>query len=52
MHQAQGDGVGWTLAYICEGQVEPIPALSSAALIFLGALIATIALIFVRIRLS
>jgi hypothetical protein len=52
MHQAPGDGVGWTLAYICEGQAEPIPTLSGAALIFLGTLIAVIALSFVKIRLS
>ena len=52
MDQPSGDGVGWTLAYISEGQAEPVPTLSSAAMILLGILIAAIALRFVRLRLS
>lgn len=52
MHQEPGDGVGWTLAYICEGQAEPIPTLSDAALILLGTLIVVIALSFVKRQLS
>ncbi|HVR39302.1 MAG TPA: hypothetical protein VMU84_09415 [Thermoanaerobaculia bacterium] len=48
MHQAPGDGVGWTLAYTCSPAVsapDPVPALSTAAQALLATLLATIALV-------
>lgn len=47
MHQAPGDGVGWTLAYTCApaSASDAVPALSAAAQALLAALLATIALV-------
>jgi hypothetical protein len=47
MHQAPGDGVGWTLAYACApaSASDAVPALSTTAQALLAALLATIALI-------
>ena len=49
MNQAGGDGVGWTLSYLCEpAVVEPIPAATPMALVLLVSVLAIVALKVLR----
>lgn len=49
MNQAGGDGLGWTLSYLCEpAVVEPIPTATLPALLLLGGALAVVALRVLR----